>query len=41
MDVVGVLSVFVSNSKIRSMRQLKLRTDINDVVRWFGSRAHA
>ena len=35
MDVVGVVSVFVSDKKIRSMRQAKLRADLEDVARWF------
>lgn len=35
MDVVGVVSVFVSDRKIRSMRQAKLRADLEDVARWF------
>jgi uncharacterized membrane protein len=35
MDVVGVVSVLVGDKKIRSMRQAKLRADLEDVARWF------
>jgi hypothetical protein len=38
MDVVGAPSVFVSDSKIRSMRQAKLRADMTDVMRRFPPR---
>lgn len=34
MDVVGVVGVFVSDGKIRSMRQAKLRADLEDLARW-------
>lgn len=34
MDVVGVAGVFISDKKIRTMRQAKLRADLDDVARW-------
>lgn len=37
LDVVGVVGVFVSDSKIRAMRQAKLRADLTDVKRYFAS----
>jgi uncharacterized membrane protein len=36
MDVVGVPSVFVSDSKIARMREAKLRADLTDLVRLLG-----
>ena len=41
MDVVGLPSVFVSGSKIRAMREQKLRTDMTDVTRNFAPRPQA
>lgn len=35
MDVVGAAGVFVSDKRIRNMRQQKLRADLEDVARWF------
>ncbi len=35
LDVTGVLGVFVHESKLRAMRQAKLRSDLGDVQRWF------
>lgn len=35
MDVVGLPSLFISDSKIRSMREAKVRADMTDVVRRF------
>lgn len=35
MDVVGVPGVFISDSKIKSMRVTKLRTDMTDVMKAF------
>lgn len=37
MDVVGVTSVFVRDKTIRNMRQAKLRADLGDLSRYFGS----
>ena len=37
MDVVGLPSLFITDSKIRSMRQAKLRADMTDVLRRFPS----
>lgn len=34
MDVVGVTGLFVTDKKIRKMRQAKLRADLEDVARW-------
>ena len=34
MDVVGAVGLLVSNKKIRTMRQGKLRADLDDVARW-------
>jgi uncharacterized membrane protein len=34
MDVVGAVGLFVTNKKIRNMRQAKLRTDLEDLARW-------
>lgn len=34
MDVVGVAGIFITDRKIRKMRQTKLRTDLDDVARW-------
>lgn len=34
MDVVGVTGIFVTDKKIRKMRQAKVRTDLEDVARW-------
>ena len=41
LDVVGAPGVFVRNSKIRDMRQAKLRADIQDVLGHFASRGSA
>ncbi len=38
MDVVGVPGVFISDRKIRSMRQGKLRADLEDAATWFAHR---
>lgn len=35
MDVVGVVAIFVTDARIRNMRQAKLRADLEDVSRWF------
>lgn len=35
MDVSLPASLFISGSKVRSMRQDKLRADLTDVARWF------
>ncbi|HSD90867.1 MAG TPA: SRPBCC family protein [Kofleriaceae bacterium] len=35
MDVVGLPSLFISDSRIRSMREAKLRADMTDVLRRF------
>jgi hypothetical protein len=37
MNVTGVPGMFISDAKIRSMRQTKLRSDMNDVIRRFPS----
>jgi uncharacterized membrane protein len=34
MDVVGGVGIFVTDKKIRKMRQAKLRADLEDVARW-------
>jgi uncharacterized membrane protein len=34
MDVVGATGIFVTDKKIRKMRQAKLRADLEDVARW-------
>lgn len=34
MDVVGVVGIFVTDGKIRSMRRAKLRADLEDLARW-------
>ena len=34
MDVVGAVGLFVTDKKIRKMRQAKLRTDLEDLARW-------
>lgn len=41
LDVVGVTGIFVSDSKIRGMRQAKLRSDLNDLLQRFASRRAA
>ena len=41
MDVVGVTGIFVTDKKIRKMRQAKLRTDLEDVARWMRLRQRA
>ena len=41
LDVVGAPGVFVRDSKIRDMRQAKLRADIQDVLGHFASRGAA
>jgi uncharacterized protein YndB with AHSA1/START domain len=38
LDVVGVTGVFVSDSKLRGMREAKLRADGNDLSQHFASR---
>lgn len=35
MDVVGVVGLFITDKRIRKMRQNKLRADLDDVARWF------
>ena len=34
MDVVGAVGLFVTDKRIRKMRQAKLRADLEDVARW-------
>jgi ribosome-associated toxin RatA of RatAB toxin-antitoxin module len=41
LDVVGVAGVFVSDAKIRRMRDAKLRADLNDLVRRLAARPAA
>jgi ribosome-associated toxin RatA of RatAB toxin-antitoxin module len=41
LDVVGVAGVFVSDAKIRGMRQAKLRADLTDVLQRLAARPAA
>lgn len=41
MDAVGLAALFVSDSKIRKMRQAKLRADLTDVMRRFPTKRSA
>jgi uncharacterized membrane protein len=34
MDVVGAVGIFVTDKRIRKMRQAKLRADLEDIARW-------
>jgi uncharacterized membrane protein len=38
MNVVGAAGVFVSDGKLRKMRQAKLRADLGDITRYFANR---
>jgi hypothetical protein len=38
MDVVGAPALFMRDAKIREMRQAKLRSDLEDVARYFAPR---
>jgi uncharacterized membrane protein len=41
LDVSGIAGVFMSNKKLRGMRQAKLRADLGDVAAHFASRPQA
>lgn len=35
MDVIGAVGWLVTDKRVRTMRQKKLRADLEDVARWF------